>query len=631
MKKLLFFLVALCGIMAGCSSDNASDYTGDPDKGAIRLNSTSVGMSVQTRDYDLSTLTVILLTGPENRTIPYPTGGLISNLIPGAYNIEVTSHPDGMPLPAFENPYYQGTGAATVETGATKTVDITCTMKNAGLFFVTDATMDEYTDLAITVKQETNELVYSGANKSKWGYFAPANVVVTLKNGTEALNIGGAASQTLLLKEGKVIKVTLSTNPETTGSITLSVEVVEIDQPNQSDSWVVSGDEREPDFEMNRLIKAEVYWEPGKDRDVDFTLRTATVDGMYDMTIFGFAPAPAEGTTEYDFVLPSGTYNASDRLTRGEPYGSAMTFAPGYDSGSNFEGTVIAKWSPDMLVDEMHFAASGSIKVETKGDVTYLTADFLGDLLVWVQIGVGGRYETTPNVRRVYSIELPAKGWYNHYRAPGTLEFNDIPLGSYTASGTNVFYDQDGLEGPDSWTGTITAQSGIERGWALSCWSDFEGNFLLDYEKKRLWLSPGYSDIIDGTFALLFGSIYMDSYTGAPAVYLNPEINYNKDTKTIDFACEHYFGGQLAICGIFDYQAKKDYYMATDAYVNATLEITPTRSGNSAVPSIDAGAPGEVLRAGLLTSPHSVARTITPLKLDQSRSCYSSFTGYQKR
>lgn len=590
----------LAAALHSCKSDGTdTPYT---DKGSISVSYLINDAEGNAVEYTKPM--TIIINGPENRTLPFPDSGLVEGLPAGSYIVQVCSHTDGMPAPAFETPCYSGTAAATVEIGKTTEAKVVCTLQNSGLLFEYDKSLTEagLDDIVMTVIQGDARLEFGGADSKKCGYFTPGNVDITMRNGDRQLNIGGEAVHTRELEEGKIYRMTISVE-----GIVLSIHIEEITNPGNSEEVVVDDDGIEtPDYIMTRIKSCTMHWDPAGSGPVQFDLCVTTADRIVELWIRGFTKFP-EGD---EFHLADGVYNASGmKGEAGSNYGAAMTFAPGHHTDESYMPTTGFKWTDDIgLIDDAYYGATGVVTVRRSGDDYFISADLTGDAEIWTGWGT----KIVPDTRKIYHIKLPKVTWVNTFITEGTLEYDDVPAGPYTASGTNVFYDQDGQRGPDSWNGNITQDT---KSWKISKWSDIEGDFYLDYEAKRMWLSEDGTTIINDNYVLRFGAAYLDE-NGVPVLCWRPEAKFDKATNTIDFAQKHFLGADLGICGILDYQNTGTFYLATDIYTNAKLVISPSsRAANAHIEG------GTVIRVP------EIAKLI-PLKVDRNWNAHSQNKGY---
>lgn len=250
MKKLIISLMLL-PLAISCSQDVTNVEPVDGGKGTIIIRSdVNVGVDdIVTRSVDHTTF-ALTLNGPDGpMTIDFPSDGIVSNLTPGEYTVTLTSHPDGIPDPAFDTPVYSGSKSGViVEQAKTAEVEIVCTQINAGVYFVYDASLEEL-DLSvvptITIAGDKS-LTYSGADKERKGYFAPGQATVTIRNNGDIIPIGGQQSKTLTLEEKQLWKITLkSTNPNPNGHISIDVTVEVIDVTNEEE-WDLGTPPEEP-------------------------------------------------------------------------------------------------------------------------------------------------------------------------------------------------------------------------------------------------------------------------------------------------------------------------------------------------------------------------------------------------
>lgn len=238
MKKILLLgLIIISSLLLSCSND--SKETGNDAKATLRLKP-QMELELEnivTRAPELSSFTLIL-DGPDGEeSMPFPTDGEVTELTPGEYTVTITSHPDGMPDPDFETPYYYVSETTTLAPGEDKEMDMTVTQANAGVYF-------DYSDPSLaasgleniipTVTQETTPLEYKDANKEAKGYFAPGTVNVSFKNNGEVVTINNQSSTPITVEANDLWKITLKvTVAPTDGSITISAVIANVNDRDE--------------------------------------------------------------------------------------------------------------------------------------------------------------------------------------------------------------------------------------------------------------------------------------------------------------------------------------------------------------------------------------------------------------
>lgn len=576
MKRYFLLLMALAAMLFhSCRGDEPR--TPADGKGALSVSYLVADADGNTIECSRSSMNVVI-KGPENRTLRFPDNGLIEGLPAGDYTVQVCTHPGGMPAPGLECPCYSGTATATVEAAKTVDVKVNCTLNNSGIVFEYHKSLADagFSDIVMTVRQGDARIEFGGDDSKKCGYFKPGSVDITMRNGDRELRIAGEAVHTRELAAGKIYRMTASLH-----GVVLTVSIEEVSDPTRSEELTVDdGGISVPDHILTTIKTCTVRWDPKSSDPVPFDLCVLSDDGRTELWIRGFTKAPAGDT----FYLADGIYHASGMEgASGSDYGTAMTFAPGHHTSESYMPTTGFRWSTDLLyIDDAYYGEQGVISVRRTGDEYLISADLTGDADIWT----GWKIETKHDVRKIYQIKLPAIKWINTYPVEGDIEYDDIPLGTYNASGTNIFYDNDGERGPASWSGSISQSTyeGMDL-WRLSKWSDVESGFFLEYKYKRLWIAPVYDKIIDEHFALRLGVAYINK-DGAARIYVvpaglpGPEVRFDKATNTIDFSQEHFTGAVMGVCGILDYHATgRDCYLATDIYVDAKVVITPSPQG----------------------------------------------------
>lgn len=377
-------------IAASCSSDSDKNLSGE--KGSIVI-APSIGMSVDketTRTPDISTFTV-RVEGPTTKTVTMPEDGKIDDLLPGSYTVTVLSHPDGIPAPDFDEAAYEGSNTAVVDAGQNTNIEVKCSQTNAGVYFFYHASVSDM-DLIPTIAHADGNLTYSGTNKEKTGYFAPGNITITLKDGTESVQIGGANSQTFAVAANQIWKVTLTTDPITTGGIKINVTVVEGTVENGGTWEVTPGepDEREV-FEVTFTDgMLEYYGALGQGYNFDITLLTDTdADPYYQIFFENVSPTNtglriAVGTYQpYTYAgtsdIPANVYLTGE-FSGGDLYSSQFSILDG-DVKTSY--AIIDK--PYTLTDNgTSYTITGEMDMElADGTQAILEFTFTGDLYTY--------------------------------------------------------------------------------------------------------------------------------------------------------------------------------------------------------------------------------------------------------
>lgn len=242
MRKLLLLALLVPALLASCS-DNSVDPIQEEGKGALALKPGVDKKEIHKEDSratptdDFSTWSVFL----NGEKMGFPSTGLIEELEPDTYTVKVTSHGNGFTAPAFDTQVYEGSTSVAVKAGQTAEAKVTCKQVNAGVFFVYDASLADIglSDLVPTVTHTEGALEYSGANRENKGYFNTGVVTVTVKQGGTEKNFSDGP-KTLTLGAAELWKVTLKAATSTTGDITLTVDVEEINEPNKFAEWELS-------------------------------------------------------------------------------------------------------------------------------------------------------------------------------------------------------------------------------------------------------------------------------------------------------------------------------------------------------------------------------------------------------
>lgn len=218
--------------MAACSSNGDVVVPEEDGKGAIRLSSEidlkTEDVTTRATDTDINTFKVVLTdSNNQSTTHDYPANNIIPDIPVGNYTITVTSHPNGIPAPAFDTQVYSASTTVEVTKDATAPVTLVCKQVNAGVFFEYDQSLADagLTAVVPTMTTATDALVYENSSTAV-GYFAPGTVTLTVKNGTTELKFGGQTSKDYTLAAQELWKIKLFIPADAAeGSISISATV----------------------------------------------------------------------------------------------------------------------------------------------------------------------------------------------------------------------------------------------------------------------------------------------------------------------------------------------------------------------------------------------------------------------
>lgn len=237
MKKFIYFLLAPV-FLCGCGHDDETSVPADRDGGEAGTGTIVIASGIDievepmTRTSTDPTTYTLKIDGPSGPiTTPVPESGKIRNLKPGTYTVTLTSHPDGSPDPAFDNPVYSVTvDNVKIKANQHTPVELKCEQVNAGVFFEYDQSLTEagMMNLVPTVTQGVHALVYQNDKKQARGYFDPGTVTVTMKNAGEDVPIEGAESKDIILDAKQLWKVRLYVSETRAGQAGLSYKVTMI-------------------------------------------------------------------------------------------------------------------------------------------------------------------------------------------------------------------------------------------------------------------------------------------------------------------------------------------------------------------------------------------------------------------
>lgn len=379
MKKLLFFAMAAMAMIAWSCGDDL--HVVDPSKegyGSIVISSGIKTGTISTRAYDLSNLTMKVTGNGESRAVAVSSAGeaRVNDLPAGEYTVEVTSHIDGMPEPAFGAPYYYASKSVTVTAGASTTETIVCKQQNAGVFFAYHESIEsKYENLVPTVTQGSKALVYSGADKEATGFFAPETVTVSLKNGENTILIDGQESKELTLAAGKIWRIQLSSG-SADGGIDLSITVVEVED-YEDVNWNISDEDSDVNvggtyfgqkgnvgrfvISMTKGASEEIVLEAYSDmyaKKADFRPASGAYTVSAEPRTFGFVAGSYEAGT------PAGSYHkkVKDGITTVTPItGGQFSISRAEDGKYTVNGTLTGTPVTRAGDVEINIAFSGEI------------------------------------------------------------------------------------------------------------------------------------------------------------------------------------------------------------------------------------------------------------------------------
>ncbi|HNR27839.1 MAG TPA: DUF6359 domain-containing protein [Bacteroidales bacterium] len=113
-----------------------------------------------------------------NSTVGAITGSPLS-LKPGNYTIEVYN--EAFTEPAFDKPYYYGMQTAEVIGGESCEVLLICKQENAGIrVLFSEEFSGQYTTFSMNISGTGGSLKFDNTSVSKWGYFFPGTITLTL-------------------------------------------------------------------------------------------------------------------------------------------------------------------------------------------------------------------------------------------------------------------------------------------------------------------------------------------------------------------------------------------------------------------------------------------------------------------
>jgi hypothetical protein len=481
MKKQLILLLALLAMVPGGCKKEGGEPPVEPlpgkDKGTLSITYTVTDAEGEPIYY--GKVMQLNLTGAEEKNIYFPADGVVKDLTPGEYTVEVKS--------TGGRPIYSGSATATVRAG-------------------------EITDVEVVCELRSSEIVF--------------------------------------------------------------------------------------DHEMKKLLSAPfITWDPTKNDPVEFHLRMRSDDRLHEMWIRGFTTAP----TGDEFVLAEGTYKIG-AMPGEEGFGEAMTVVPGHiQNESAFVPTMgfDMTWERDdpgqqpwLFNAGNYFAETGEMRVFKTGTSAYaIELEFSGRALTWKSMGGAmGTWEES-EASRAYYLETPDLIWENRFTVPGTLVYEDVPAGNYTASGVVKATAHPEIVGPGSWQGALARSTDPETGdpdnygWTISHWGNTQGKMFLKYDNGRLFADDNRGFTIEnGAFIVTMMGGYINEFNELVFVP-RPEGKFNPDTGVIDFARKHPLGSDLGVCAAQQFLAAPGiYYLTSDLYINAKIDL----GGGSRAPQMSA-------------------------------------------
>ncbi|MBP6867477.1 MAG: DUF4493 domain-containing protein [Bacteroidales bacterium] len=171
-----------CILFAALWACNGLNIVPGPDGFLVVDVAVETPFGVRTRSTGLDNYVFLLIKqGGDtlyNSTVGKITGSPLS-LTPGNYTIEVFNEP--FTAPAYDKPYFYGSQTAEVVGGESCEVLLVCKQENAGVRVVfSEAFSQKYTTYSMNILGTGGSLNYDSTTESRWGYFFPGQINLTL-------------------------------------------------------------------------------------------------------------------------------------------------------------------------------------------------------------------------------------------------------------------------------------------------------------------------------------------------------------------------------------------------------------------------------------------------------------------
>lgn len=254
MTKKKFFIAIMGFALIALLSCSKEDPAGSGGTGSISIRAkTDMGVKpIVTKAEETDTYLLYLNDEHKGALSEHTT---ITDLTPGSYTVKLIST-DDLTLPAFDKPIYSDEVTQDVQAGERRRFELTCTQENVGIKFSLGENITTfYPNLVVNmVDSEDSEKTISYDYKSHEGkiiYFAAKTTVrISLKNDGSTILIGGNEYAEITTNTQEVWTITLNTNEETTGNISVSATV---------DKTVT---DQEADFEIGDIQGAGTFASP---------------------------------------------------------------------------------------------------------------------------------------------------------------------------------------------------------------------------------------------------------------------------------------------------------------------------------------------------------------------------------
>ena len=234
MKKLIMLLSAFACLASSC--DDFMTSFGRQGELQVRFAQTTVPGTRTSALPDTNEFSILITDSDGNPVYDGKYGALKEKMSLDEGNYTIVAKSCEFSTPLFDCPQYGDTQVASVKSGKTTVVTLSCYQMNSGVRLnIASEFLSSYPDGVLYLKSTTGRLMYSYSEK-RIAYFLPGTVSLSLANGND--------EQTLfsrMLEAQQILTLNISVGSQ---SGTKSGIVVQIDTTRNwlTDSYVIGGD-----------------------------------------------------------------------------------------------------------------------------------------------------------------------------------------------------------------------------------------------------------------------------------------------------------------------------------------------------------------------------------------------------